>query len=308
MPHLPSLSVLRSFEAAARYQSFTRAAQDLGITQGAVSRMVRELEATLGVPLFRQAGRGVVLTEAGQRFAPRLSEDLARLRQTLRLAGAAGAGRALSVAVLPTFGSHWLAPRLPQFQARHPEITLALQSRTAPVDLVQEGVDLAIHFGREEWVDGVLTELCPEDLIVVAAPALVAAHGLGQPAALAQAPLLHLQTRLNAWPAFFDQHNLDANTARRGTLFDQFAALIAAATHALGAAIVPTYLVEAELSDGRLKTLGRPKPQADRYFVVTPKGIDNPAAEALRRWLIEEAQRSHAHRHTSATPPQPSQP
>ena len=115
MSGLPSLSVLRSFEAAARHQSFTLAAQDLRVTQGAVSRMVRELEGLVGVALFRPAGRGVALTEAGRTLSERLHGDLDRLRQTMRNASAAGDGmQMLSIGVLPTFGSRWLAPRLEQ--------------------------------------------------------------------------------------------------------------------------------------------------------------------------------------------------
>lgn len=293
MSHLPSLSVLRSFEAAAKHQSFTLAAQELHVTQGAVSRMVRELEGLVGVSLFRPAGRGVVLTEAGRTLADRLHGDLERLRQTLRSTSAAGeAGQTLSIGVLPTFGSRWLVPRLARFRASSPKTELVLHSRAAPFDLAREGIDVAIHFGRREWVDGSLTELCPEDLVAVASPLLTERHEILRPTDLHRMPLLHLQTRDNTWQVFFDSLGLAPDRARQGALFDQFSTVIAAAIHGLGAAIVPTHLIEEELSQGTLIVLGRPACPDDMYYVVTPKGLTNPVAARFTDWIVAEARQS----------------
>ncbi|KMW59361.1 Transcriptional regulator, LysR family [Candidatus Rhodobacter oscarellae] len=291
--HLPSLSALRSFEAAAKHQSFTRAAEELRVTQSAISRMVRELEAAVGVALFRPAGRGVSLTEAGRNLAGPLHNDLERLRQTMQNASAAGDGmRTLSVGVLPTFGSRWLAPRLARFRASHPDIEFALHSRPEPFDMAHDGIDLAIHFGRKEWVDGTLTELCLEDLVVVASPVMSERFGIKAPVDLKDMPRLHLQTRANAWEVYFDSLGLPTGMARRGTLFDQFSTMIAAAIHGLGAAIVPTYLIEAELAQGTLVDLGQPQCPGDVYYVVTPKGVANPDAAQFRDWMIAEARSS----------------
>lgn len=287
---LPSLSVLRSFEAAAKHESFTRAAEELRVTQGAISRMVRELETHVGVTLFRPEGRGVSLTEAGRNLAQNLHDDLERLRVTIGNASAAGEEmRTLSIGVLPTFGARWLAPRLAKFRKKHPNIEFALYSRSQPFDLGREGIDLAIHFGRENWVDGTLTKFCPEDLVAVASPLIVEGSRAPEPAHIQSMPLLHLRTRSEAWPAYYETLGLATETARRGATFDQFSAMIAAATHSLGAAIVPTYLIEAELAEGSLVVLGQPKCPGDMYYVVTPRGISNPDAAQFRDWIVAEA-------------------
>ena len=287
---LPSLSLLRSFEAAAKHQSFTLAAEELRVTQSAVSRMVRELEAIVGVTLFRPAGRGVALTEAGRNMADQLHADLDRLRRTMRNAGAAGDRmQTLSIGVLPTFGSRWLAPRLASFRAEHPKVQFALHSRSEPFDMAREGIDLAIHFGRKEWIDGALTELCPEDLVAVSSPLLAERYEVSSPTDLIRMPLMHLQTRSTSWPVYFDGLGLDADQARQGALFDQFSTMIAAAIHGLGAAIVPSYLIEAELAQGTLVVLGRPKRSDGMYYVVTPRGIANSTAAQFRDWMVAQA-------------------
>jgi len=291
MPDIPSLAVLRSFEAAARHQSFTRAAEELRVTQGAVSRMVRDLEAAIGVSLFRPEGRGVALTEAGRNLAVRVSGDLDRLRQTMQNANSAGDhGQVLAIGVLPTFGARWLAPRLVRFQERHPHVQFALHSRSQPFDLAREGIDLAIHFGRKEWVGGSITDLCPEDLVVVASPALRDRFELATPADIARCPLLHLKTRETAWKSFFDHSAIPQEHARGGSYFDQFSTMVSATIHGLGAAILPSYLIESELAAGTLVALSAAPQPDDRYFVVTPKGVQNTLAQSFREWITKEAQ------------------
>jgi len=291
---------LRSFEAAAKHQSFTRAAEELHVTQGAISRMVRELEALIGVPLFRPAGRGVALTEAGETLARKLHDDLDQLRQTVRNARAAGEGRqTLAIGVLPTFGSRWLAPRLHRFQAEHPNIHVALHSRASPFDLAPEGIDVAIHFGRKEWVDGALSELCPEDLVAVASPMMAERFEISRPGDLVRMPLMHLHTRDTAWQVYFGTLGVPQDGARQGALFDQFATMINAAIHGLGAAIVPSYLIEAELAQGTLVVLGRPECADDMYYVVTSRGLANSAATAFKNWITAEARVSSRKRGVS---------
>lgn len=286
----PSLAVLRSFDAAARHQSFTLAAEELRVTQGAVSRQVHDLEAALGIALFRHAGRGVALTEAGRHFAERLAADLGRLRDTIAQTRAAGAGaQTLSLAVLPTFASRWIVPRLSRFRALHPNIQLAFQSRTQPFDLLKDGVDLAIHFGRKDWAGGTLTALCPENLSAVAAPDLIADHAISAPTDLSRVPLLHLISRDETWARYFAELGVDAPEAMQGMLFDQFSTMLAAATQGLGAAIVPTYLIESELQTGALQVLGQPPVSEDMYYAVLPRGSNNALAKAFRDWLCAEA-------------------
>lgn len=294
---LPPLSVLRSFEAAARHQSFTRAAEELRVTQAAVSRKVREMERHVGVTLFRKAGRGVALTEAGRALGARLRGDLARLGATIDHASAAGDDRrTLCVAALPTFSARWLAPRLGGFLACHPAVQLSLVSRSCPFDLIAEGVDVAVHFGRADWPGARLEPLCPEHLLAVAAPSLASRHGLTAGADPRGAPLLHLATRREAWADHLRTCGTDASAALRGPVFDQFAAMIAAAVHGLGAAIVPSYLVEEELAERKLVAFAEPAAQDALYHVAVPRNVEDPAARAFTDWIRAEADRSVARR------------
>ncbi len=296
---IPSTAVLRSFEAAAKAQSYTSAAEILGISQAVVSRQVKEFEALIGTPLFRKDGRGVVLTPAGQSLSASLQDNLAALRRTIANARAAGeTGQSLRIAILPTFGSRWLMPRLAGFRARQPGVTLSFESHTRPFDLAKAGVDVAIHFGSSDWVGGRAMRLCPEDLIVVAAPALMAHSDPKGGADYNTLPRLHLTSRAELWPAFLKSQNVTVESATVGDRFDQFSAMIAAAVHGLGAAIVPAYLVEAELAQRTLHKIGQAPCGSGQYYVVRPLGLRNATATAFCDWVRAEAassQRLRAH-------------
>ena len=253
---LPSLSVLRCFEAAAKHQSFTAAAEELGLTQSGVSRQVKELEDQIGAALFRREGRGIRLTQAGKSLSQGLAADLTRLRATISQAVAAGESQEiLSIAVLPAFAERWLVPRLNSFKARYPNLDLMLYSRSEPFDLIEHGIDVAIHFGTNDWPGAKLTPLCPEDLIVAAAPSLIDQHRIRNARDVPSMPLLHLMSRPHLWQQF--QKSLDPAPLqiRTGSYFDQFPLMISAAVSGMGAAILPTYLVEAELASGALVQL-----------------------------------------------------
>jgi len=284
---LPSLTHLRCFESAARHQSFTAAGEELGLTQSAVSKKVKELEADLGFDLFQRAGRGVVLTAAGQSLAADLEQDLAGLRATLHKAAAAGAGRsALRLAVLPGFANHWLIPRLPDFFARHPEVELSFSTRLEPFDFARENFDLAVHFGLDNWPGTQMTPLFGEEMVPVCAPGFHAAHDLQQPAAVAQAPLLHLDSRAGAWAEWFERAGLDGPPRQDGRYFDQHSMVIAAAAAGLGAAIVPYDMVARDIAAGRLLRIDGPAlVSRKKYFLVRPQGPLTEAGQKLEQWM-----------------------
>ena len=289
---LPSLAALRAFEAAARHESYTRAAEELGVTQGAVSRQVRDLETALGLRLFRREGRAVRLSPAGQALADELADDLTRLTGTIARAITAGRqATLLSIAVLPTFAARWLIPRLPDFRAQHPGVELDLTSRSDPFDLRRDRCDIAIHFGRPEWPGAQLRPLCPEDLVAVAAPALVDRHAIAAPADLFRVPLLHLASRPHLWERFRDAHAEGAG-ALPGMRMDQFAMIIAAACAGLGAALLPTYLIEDELTSGRLvRVADGPVSEGEAYWLATPMGAANPVAVLFSNWIARKVSR-----------------
>lgn len=287
--HLPSLAVLRSFEAAARHESFTHAAEELNLTQGAISRQVKELEETIGAPLFRREGRSVRLTQTGFDLARSLSSDLESLRNSISEAMAAGKGRSLlKLAVLPTFCDRWLVPRLSDFLSRHPEIQLSIATRDRPFNLSEERFDMAIHFGRDDWPGGHLTHLCSETLFAVASPAFRDRHEIEDPADLTRVPLLQLETRAGAWSDWFAFCGLAQRNEPPSIQFDQFSTIITAAKHALGAALLPSYLIEPELQSGSLVRLVEKELSTDNSYCVVAASKDPPVnVRKMTHWLLE---------------------
>ncbi|MEM9634286.1 MAG: LysR substrate-binding domain-containing protein [Pseudomonadota bacterium] len=290
---IPSISVLRCFEAAARHQSFTAAAEELGLTQSGVSRQVKELEDQIGASLFRREGRGIRLTHAGKSLADSLFSDLTRLRRTISQAVAAGETQELlSIAALPTFATRWLVPRLKDFKARRPNLDLMVYSRSEPFDLVEQGIDVAIHFGTNDWPGAKLTPLCPEDLVVVAAPALIESNPINVKADILDLPLLHMTSRPHLWKAF--QKTVPETTAhvQKGSYFDQFSLIIAAAAGGMGTAILPTYLIEVELASGALVELGTVRDgSGHNYYIATPPGELTPPAAEFLSWIRKQVSR-----------------
>lgn len=288
---LPSFAVLRSFASAARHQSFTLAAEELNLTQSAVSRHIRDMETALGFSLFRRVGRRVMLTPAGKNLADALEDDLDRIVQTLHRAIAAGMSDAmLNVASLPTFASRWLVPRLPDFERKHPGIGINLTTRIDPFDLAHERFDVAIHFGRENWPDAKLTKLFDEAMIAVASPRFVEEHAIEGAQTLLDAPLLHLQNRPGVWADWMREAGVQDAQVLPGKQFDQFTMVIAGAVAGLGAGLLPAYLIEEELRTGTLVQIGTTRHQtANSYFLVQPLGLENPSADAFVAWLGQQA-------------------
>ncbi len=222
---LPSISLLTAFESVCRTGSTLAAARDLDLTQGAVSRLVMNLEAQLGVSLFLRQGRRLVPTEAALAYARDVARALDLVsRGSMRVRSNTGGGT-LSLSILPTFGTRWLAPRLPGFLAQHPGITINLGTRLKPFDFEEEGFDAAIHFGDETWPDAGSVKLFDEALVPCCAPAYLATHPVKAPGDLIGLPLLQLETRPNAWAGWFAHHGVSGGVPQ-GMLFDQFAPMI----------------------------------------------------------------------------------
>lgn len=287
---LPSLSALRCFEAAARHQSFTLAAEEVRLTQSSVSRHIKDLEYIIGFELFRRIGRRVVLTEAGTRFAQEIGIDLERLRQTVFRAIATGqAPQSLKIASLPTFASRWLIPRLPDFEARYPDCNIGVGTRVEPFDFDSERFDVAIHFGTTDWPGASLTKLCQEEVIVVAAPDVFKTYDFSCADKIQEAPLLHLENRPMEWLEWMRSAGLGQDLQLSGKFFDQFSMMIAGALAGLGIALVPNYLVEKELASG---TLVKAHPHVlsteNAYFLATPAGAPNEMAGYFIQWIRQQ--------------------
>lgn len=288
---MPSVTELVAFEAAARHGSFTRAADDLALTQGAVSKQVRQLEESLGVALFERERRRVILTDAGRNYLADVRDLLDRLEQSTHALLAAGGGAVVNLAVLPTFATRWLIPRLQRFAEIAPDVPVNLTTRLEPFDFEREPFDLAIHYGTGNWPAARAYHLLDEEMVAVASPAYRDARGLAAPADLSRAALLQQATRPNLWLDWFAACGIEMATPYRGPLLDQFLMTAEAAAAGLGVALVPRFLVEAELRTGRLVVLFDRVLRQDRaYFVVTPTGRRrNPATAAFLDWLRDEA-------------------
>jgi len=197
---LPDMGLLQTFECAARHGNFSRAAEELSLTQSAVSRQIRELEEQVGLNLFERIRKRVVLSDAGSNLLPQV-RDLLAGAERMMLGALSGDVRArrLRVATLPTFGSRWLVPRLGQFLARHPDVALTLESRDRAFSFQDEPVDLVIHYGQPVWPGGVTTFLCSELVVPVASRAVAAQLAAGGAPDLSAAHLLHLTGRPGLW-------------------------------------------------------------------------------------------------------------
>jgi len=287
--YLPPLPWLSAFEAVARLGSVTRAAEELDLTQGAVSRQIAKLEARLGQHLFLRERQRLTLTPAGAAYARELRGALATIASATLSLVSNPKGGLLNLAILPAFGTYWLAPRLPRFMAAHPGVTVTLATRTHPFDFKAEAFHAAIHFGGRDWPGAGFLKLMEEKNVAVAAPALLETCRVETPADVAALPRLQIESRKGAWRRWFTAHGL-APDDRVAARFDQFATMIAAARQGLGAALVPRFLIGADLDSGALKAL--PHAAAGRfgsYYLAWPEtGANYPPLVALRGWLEHE--------------------
>lgn len=287
---LPSMSLLSAFEAAARHQSFTAAAAELNLTQSAVSRQIRALEEVLGAELFLRERQTVRLTLAGETYAQQVREALRHISTATLNFRANPRGGTLNLAILPTFGTRWLAPRLPGFVAENPGITVNLTTRLAPFDFQLDPLDAAIHFGAPDWPGAELDPLMRETVVPACSPSLRDQHRFETPADLLAAPLLHLVSRPDAWERWFAAMDV-APDGVRGMLIDQFATVAQAATAGMGVALLPRFLFEAELARGDLvEALPGAVQSAGRYYLAWPSQRESyPPLQAFRRWIAREA-------------------
>ena len=293
---IPSLQALACFDAAARHQSYTRAAQELALTQGAVSRQIGALEAFVGVALFQRTRHGVALTARGAEYAVQVASRLQGLEQDTLDVMAGQGGGGVQLAAVPTFATRWLIPRLPALSALHPELTVHIETRTRPFLFADTAFDAALYAGTAEqvanWAGTRALRLLTEDMVPVYSPALAKALALRQPLtpqAIAALPLLQQSTRPTAWRQWFEAAGVAAPMALSGPRYELFSMTAAAAAQGLGLALVPSLLVEAELARGELVLACDQVLPGDRaYYLVQPeRGEERPALGWFKAWLRE---------------------
>lgn len=275
MPHpkrfLPPMTALRALDSFERTGSVTETGHELGVSQSAVSRQLKVLEDYLGTTLFVRDRKSISLTPAAIDYCAQVRGALDTIATaSLRLKANPDGGQ-LNIAMLPAFGVRWLAPKLPDFVARHPEVTVNLSTRLRPFDFHTDPFHGAIHFGERDWPDVCYQELMREYVVPVASPKLAETLRGSPPAEVFSLPLLHLDTRPDAWEKWAQAVGLDLH-GPVGMLFDQFASMIQAALHGMGAALIPTYLIERELTEKRLVALWpESRISIGAYYFVWPK-------------------------------------
>ena len=304
---LPSTQALACFEAAARHESYTKAAQELALTQSAVSRQIIALEDFVGVPLFQRTRHGVLLTEAGRQYAQQVSRWLQGLeRDTRDLMAHQGEGGTINLAAVPTFATRWLLPRLPLLQREHPDIRVHIDVQTRPFLFDDTSFDAALFAGTPEQVahwPGVQAQwLMDEDTIPVCSPQLLATaqqRDLGRawqpvsPEVIATLPLLQQSTRPTGWQQWFAAMGVDAPRALDGARLELFSMLAVAASQGLGVALIPPMLIEQELARGDLVVACDQPLRGDRaYYLITPALAEGaqpaPALRVFRNWLLQK--------------------
>lgn len=289
---IPSTAALSAFESAARHQSFTKAADELAVTQSAVCRQIGALEDFLNVKLFRRSRRGVVLTEAGVTYSRQVTARLDEVeRDTLALMAKGGQGGVLELGVVPTFATKWLLPRLPLFAQAHPGITVNLTARTRPFLFDDTAFDAAIHAGASTWpgTEGVF--LMRENLVAVCHPRLIAPRKSMGRGDWNRHTLLQQSTRPYAWRDWFSSRGMQVEGDMAGPRYELFSMLAEAAVHGMGVALIPRFLVEEELQRGVLVQAVRHEYLNDRsYYLLYPEQKSgNAALAAFRVWLEAQA-------------------
>lgn len=292
---LPPLNAVRAFVAAARHGSYSRAANELAVTHGAVSRQVQLLEEWLGhPPLFRRVSRGVALTSEGKLLLAEFGTALDTIGSAARRHKSrhgASAASILRVNALATFSLKWMLPRLALFHASHPNIEVRLTTSNVALDALAEDFDVIIRGGPDTF-HGYMSRLIVEECrMPVCSPDLVERASLDSPSDLNEQTLIHVATMPRLWPSWFQLVGLSDLQPAGGLTFDHFYLAIQAAIESLGVVIAPLTLIEADLAAGRLVV---PFPEtalsARAYFAYVPEHAQsNPIIEVFVTWLIKSA-------------------
>ena len=298
---LPPLNALRAFEAAARHLNFSRAADELSVTPGAVSQQIQNLEDYVGVALFKRTPKGLLLTDPAQTALPALREAFDRLAEAAAMLTAAVDGRRLTVSVAPSFAAKWLVPRLGRFESLHPQVDVWLSAGMELVDFNSGEVDLAIRYGTGRYPGLEVVRLMQETVIAVASPDLVAAHPLETLEDLAGQVLLHdgspdADDSCPDWTMWLAARGVRGVDGARGPRFNQSSLVIEAAVGGRGVALAKRTLAQDDLDAGRLIAPFQIATAVDfAYYVVHPKAKGRlPQVKAFVAWLIAEAEAHEA--------------
>jgi LysR family glycine cleavage system transcriptional activator len=294
MSRLPPLNAVRAFVAAANLKSFKDAADELSVTPGAISRQIQTLEKFFGIALFERGYRAVKLTPAGERYFTRVAVLFAQLRDAGNELIATGRQPLVRIDCTPTFAMHWLLPRLPLFQAAHPEIEVALTTSLGPVDRHSD-FDFSIRRDPAHFSSLHATRLVHEYSAPVCGPAFKGLSRLRQPPDLARFKVIYIRVREDLWPTWTRAVGLDEQKLRNRLTLDQTFFAIQAAEEGLGVAVVPLLFVQKQIKSGRLVTPLRSRPViSGTYHLLARTKRPTAPAHAFSRWLTEAARQRPA--------------
>jgi len=288
------MSALMAFDAAARHASITRAADELALTESAVSRQISQLEDQLGVQLFHRIKKRLSLTRAGSAYARDVAGALERLeKDTFDVMSNEGEGGTLEIAALPTVGSQWLIPRMTEFYERHPGLTISISARSNRFLFGETTFDGALCFGAATWPGARSDFLFEEELVVVGGGRLLEQLAPGSADAVLSHRLLHLATRPAAWPSWAAAAGIGGVNLLKGPRFEQQSMVIGAACAGQGLALLPRFLIESPLQRGELRIVSDVSVHSEGsyYFAYPEEKAGEPQLELFRLWLQEHAQR-----------------
>lgn len=293
---LPPLTTLPAFDAAARHLSFTKAAAELHVTHGAISRAIRNLEDHLGTRLFERATRSVQLTPAGATYAAAIGGVLDRIGAATLIATASRSAGVLNVSTSDGFAGRWLVPRLHRFHRLHRDIDVRLSTSGQLTDFIRDGIDIAIRYGAGGY-EGVVSELLAEEEVSpVCSPALLQGkHPLRAPDDLRNHRLIHDNFRIN-WATWLERAGLTGIDTARGLTFESAAYAVEAAVQGQGVLLGRSALVSADIAAGRLiRPFDLALKSRWKYYVVYPDALHHRKVEAFRDWLFSEMLSDSAH-------------
>ena len=295
---LPNLAALRAFEAAARHESFSRAAEEIHVTPGAVSHQIRALEEELGLQLFTRNGKRIAVTDSGQRFATSIRKALGEIAASADGLREQSRQQRLVVSSPPSFASRWLAPRLWKFVDRHPGIEVVLQSSSHLNDLARDGIDVGVRFGLGHY-PGLKSELVMEDFYYpVTSPHYRQGRLPSSPQQLRDCTLLRMDGLQESWLPWFELAGLDLPDPAGGLVTEDSSLTLRAAADGAGVALTRHAIASQEIAAGELVRLFDIALRSDRayYFVTVPNAPTKPQVRHFREWLEEEIAlfRSHS--------------
>ncbi|MBA1320366.1 LysR substrate-binding domain-containing protein [Pseudomonas plecoglossicida] len=285
---VPSMTALQCFEAAARHLSFTRAAEELHLTQSAVSKQVAQLEEMLHHHLFLRIRRRLQLTPAGSLYLAEVNKILTQVDMSSRYILTYGEQtEILKVATQPSFGVRWLIPHLKGFGKRYPNIHLDIRNEMEPFALLQGSADVVFFFGQGTWPGATCVQLFDEEVVPVCAPELLQGRELSDASALAELVLMQSTSRPEAWHEWFLEQGLHTDNSYHGPRFDTFYMALSAAQAGCGVALVPRYLAEKELAEGSLVIAWQHAMRSNgaHYLAYAEHAAEVPKVRALVEWI-----------------------